>query len=76
MQRRFEDMPDQMLMAESGAREILSRLDAWRGERHGDDRRKAGRECLFGYKRKTDEFLSQHSVRVQQQFDQLGVQGL
>ncbi len=25
MQRRFEDMPDQMLMAESGARENISK---------------------------------------------------
>eukprot|EP00959_Pyramimonas_sp_CCMP1952_P094517 1977070-Pyramimonas_sp.AAC.1 len=76
MQRQMQDLSDSVLTSADGAQTILARLDTLSGERHDDDRRKAGRECLFNYKRKSTETLSQYSVRMQQQFDQLQVQGL
>eukprot|EP00959_Pyramimonas_sp_CCMP1952_P378140 7921170-Pyramimonas_sp.AAC.1 len=75
LQRQMEDLPDSVLTSWDRAQSTLSRFDALSGERHDDDRRKVGRECLFNSKRKPSESHSQYSVRTQQQFDQLGLQG-
>ncbi|CAK0866549.1 unnamed protein product [Prorocentrum cordatum] len=76
MQRKFAGLPDQAPTSESAAKTFQSRFDVLSDEARDDVRCKAGRECLFNHKRKANESLSQRSVRMPQQFDQLGVQGL
>eukprot|EP00959_Pyramimonas_sp_CCMP1952_P407842 8547392-Pyramimonas_sp.AAC.1 len=55
---------------------IIKRLDIMSGQRIDDEKRRAGRECLMGYRRKADETLSVYTARMDQNFERLKGQGL
>ncbi|CAK0852746.1 unnamed protein product [Prorocentrum cordatum] len=76
LQRKMEDISDDVLMSSVGPDMIVKRLDTMSGKRVDDEDRRAARECLFGYQRKAGETLSMYAARMEQQFDLLRAQGL
>ena len=48
LQRKMEDISDQVLMSDAGPETILKRLDVMSGKRVDDEDRRAARECLLG----------------------------
>ncbi|CAK0861939.1 unnamed protein product, partial [Prorocentrum cordatum] len=76
LQRKMEDISDDVLMSSVGPDLIVKRLDTMSGKRVDDEDRRAARECLFGYQRKAGETLSMYAARMEQQFDLLRAQGL
>eukprot|EP00959_Pyramimonas_sp_CCMP1952_P112551 2353158-Pyramimonas_sp.AAC.1 len=58
LQRKFEDISDAVLQSAEGPMTIIERLDIMSGQRIDDEKRRAGRECLMGYRRKAGETLS------------------
>ena len=65
-----------MLTSEEGADLIMSRLDLLSGERVGDEKRKAGRECLFSFRRRQGEGLTEYAARIDIAFDKVATLGL
>ncbi len=51
LKTRFQHVPDHVLQGEHGVETILRIMDDLAGEREGDDKRKAARECLFEFAR-------------------------
>ncbi|CAK0907048.1 unnamed protein product [Prorocentrum cordatum] len=76
LQRKFEDISDAVLQSAEGPMTIIKRLDIMSGQRIDDEKRRAGRECLMGYRRKADETLSVYTARMDQNFERLKGQGL
>ncbi|CAK0797072.1 unnamed protein product [Prorocentrum cordatum] len=76
LQRKLEDLDDDMLCSSWGFAAIIKRLDLMSGERHGDERRKVARECLLDHSRKQGENLTEYCARVDTAFDRVATQGL
>ncbi|CAK0855864.1 unnamed protein product [Prorocentrum cordatum] len=76
LQRKLEDITDEDLISDNGADKVIARLDLLSGERVGDEKRKAGRECLFSFQRKQGEGLTEYAARLDLAFDKVGTLGL
>ncbi|CAK0863674.1 unnamed protein product, partial [Prorocentrum cordatum] len=76
LQRKLEDIPDEVIMSREGAQRVIDRLDLLSGERVGDEKRKAARECLFSFQRRQGEGLTEYAARIDLAFDRVGTLGL
>ena len=76
LQRKMDDLSDEVLTTSAGADKIVARLDLLSGEKVDDEKRKAGRECLFSFRRRQGEGLTEYAARIDLAFDKVATLGL
>ncbi|CAK0809373.1 unnamed protein product [Prorocentrum cordatum] len=76
LQRKLEDISDDILCSDEGVDAIIGRLDLMSGERHGDERGKVARECLLDFARRHNENLTAYCARIDAALNRAVAQGL